>query len=412
MGAKQNIENECVVVGGGMVGMSLALGLAQAGVETLLLDAEPPRASDASDTRASAISYGSRLLLERIGVWRRIEKHACPIRNISVSDGSWRRPFFTASVHYDYRQVRKQGDWKEPFGHIVENRHIRAALAAMVADQPGLRLRAPARLVALAARPNRIEADLADGSQVVSMLLIGADGRNSAVRRLAGIAARDVDYRQVALACTIAHEKPHRDIAHERFLPAGPIAVLPMTDENGIHRSSIVWVERPDLVPLLLSRDADQLGQEIMRRFGERLGRIRVLGSVGAYPLRLTLAARYYALRLMLVGDAAHAIHPVAGQGYNLGIRDVAILLDTLVRARELGLDLGGALLGEDYEKTRLADSLLLAGITDGLTRLFSNDIAPLRLARDLGFFVFDRLPALKRLAMRHAMGLSSHGEG
>jgi 2-octaprenyl-6-methoxyphenol hydroxylase len=137
-----------------------------------------------------------------------------------------------------------------------------------------------------------------------------------------------------------------------------------------------------------------------------------VLGSVGAYPLRLTLAARYYALRLMLVGDAAHAIHPVAGQGYNLGIRDVAILLDTLVRARELGLDLGGALLGEDYEKTRLADSLLLAGITDGLTRLFSNDIAPLRLARDLGFFVFDRLPALKRLAMRHAMGLSSHGEG
>ncbi len=227
---------------------------------------------------------------------------------------------------------------------------------------------------------------------------------------MAAITARQFGYRQTAIVCTVTHEKPHNGVAHEHFLPAGPFAMLPMTDEvladGRRHRSSIVWSEDPRLVPMLLNLDDDAFGKEIERRFGMSLGQVRPLGPRFSYPLTMTLADTYVRERFALTGDAAHGIHPIAGQGFNLGVRDVAALAEVLVDAARAGLDLGSMEVLERYARWRRFDNLMLSTFMDGLTRLFSNDFAPLRLARDVGFAIFNRTMPLKRLAVRHAMGI------
>jgi 2-octaprenyl-6-methoxyphenol hydroxylase len=244
-----------------------------------------------------------------------------------------------------------------------------------------------------------------------AQLVVAADGKQSALRRMAGIAARQFGYEQTAIVCTVVHEKPHNGVAHEHFLPAGPFAMLPMTDEvladgSTRHRSSIVWSEDPRLVPMLLKLDDDAFGKEIERRFGLSLGQVRPLGPRFSYPLTMVLADTYVRDRFALTGDAAHGIHPIAGQGFNLGVRDVAALAEVLVDASRAGLDLGSIEVLDRYARWRRFDNLMLSTFMDGLTRLFSNDFAPLRLARDLGFAIFNRTMPLKRLAMRHAMGI------
>ena len=213
-------------------------------------------------------------------------------------------------------------------------------------------------------------------------------------------------YAQTGIVCTVAHEKPHGGVAHEHFLPAGPFAMLPMVDDDGVHRSSIVWTERRDLAPAMMALDDAAFAAEIERRFGPSLGRLRPIGGRFAYPLTLVHAERYVDHRLALLGDAAHAIHPIAGQGLNLGLRDVAALAEAIVDAQRLGLDIGDGLALERYERWRRFDNLMLMAVTDVLNRLFSNDLAPVRLARDLGLAAVNRLPPLKRLFMRHAMGM------
>jgi 2-octaprenyl-6-methoxyphenol hydroxylase len=264
---------------------------------------------------------------------------------------------------------------------------------------------APARLAEVSRQPGHVEAALEDGRRIRARLLIAADGARSKLRRDAGIAAAEFAYGQTGIVCTVAHELPHGGVAHEHFLPAGPFAMLPMTDHEGRHRSSIVWTERNARVSALLALDDADFSAEIEQRFGDSLGRIAVLGGRWSYPLRLIHAARYADHRLALVGDAAHAIHPIAGQGLNLGLRDVAALAEVIADAWRLGLDIGATDVLEDYQRWRRVDSLLLITVTDSLNRLFSNDLAPLRLARDLGLAAVDRLPPLKRLFMRHAMG-------
>jgi len=387
------IEAEVLIIGGGMVGLTLGCALAGAGIEVAVVDrADPAAQVDAGfDGRSSAIAHGSKLALDGIGVWQGMAPDAEPIREIRVSDGD--SPLF---LHYDHRDL---GD--DPLGFMVENRHTRQALFATARGLDRLHLVAPAGLRQLTRTPALAEAELDDGRRIRARLAIAADGRQSAVRRGAGIAVTAWTYDQTGIVCTVAHERPHRGIAQERFLAAGPFAILPLTG----NRSSLVWTERADLAPDIMALDDTRFHDEMARRFGDFLGDLELTGPRWSYPLALSHAARYADTRLALVGDAAHALHPIAGQGLNLGLRDVAALSEVLVDARRLGLDIGGADVLGRYARWRRVDTTVLLAVTDVLNRLFSNDIAPLRLARDLGLAAVNQLPPLKRLFMRHAMG-------
>ncbi len=395
---------EVLIVGGGMVGLTLGLTLAGAGVEVVVVDrADPAAVQDAAfDGRSSAIAYGSQQALAGAGLWDAMAPAAQPILDIRVSDGRIGAGASSLFLHYDHRDV---GD--QPLGYIVENRAIRRALHAEVARRGGLRLLAPEQVAELEREPSGVAARLGDGRPLRARLAVAAEGRGSPLREAAGIRTTSWSYPQAGIVCTVAHERPHHGVAHEHFLPSGPFAMLPMTDaEDGTHRSSIVWTERRDLAPAMMALGPEDFAAEIARRFGDSLGRLEAIGGRWSYPLSLLHAERYVERRLALIGDAAHAIHPIAGQGLNLGLRDVAALAEAVVDARRLGLDIGEAGVLARYERWRRLDTLLLIAATDGLNRLFSNDLPPLRLARDLGLAAVDRLPPLKRLFMGHAMGL------
>jgi 2-octaprenyl-6-methoxyphenol hydroxylase len=390
---------DVVVLGGGLVGLSTAAALGQAGLAVIAVDREKTAvaAADPFDGRGSAIAWGSAQALRGIGLWPMLEPHAAPIEEIRVSDGDSK-----LFLHYDHEQVGGN-----PLGYIIENRFTRRALYARLAALPSVALLAPAHAVRVERSATRVSVGLADGREIRARLVIAADGRESPTRKAAGIGVMRWSYHQTGIVCSIAHEKPHRGMAHERFLPAGPFAVLPLPDsETGEHRSSIVWTERDELVPAMMALSDTQFAQEIAHRFGDSLGAIAVAGPRWAYPLSLLQADRYTDLRLALAGDAAHVMHPIAGQGFNLGLRDVAALAECVVDAHRLGLDIGAADVLERYARWRRFDTMTLLAVTDGLVRLFSNDIAPLRLARDLGLGVVQQLPALKRFFMRHAMGV------
>lgn len=393
---------EAIIAGGGLVGLALAAALARAGIDTLVVDRDPPSAvlDPAFDGRASAIAYGSRRILEGIGLWPLVADGAAPIREIRVVDGA--SPLF---LHYDHRDLGGQlGD--QPLGHIVENRVLRHGLDRLAAGLPNLRRLTPRSAAAIDRDAHGVTVTLADGATLRGRLLVAADGKGSVVRAAAGIGVRQYPYAQTAIVTTAVHEAPHRDVAIEHFLPAGPFAILPLVPAPGQpHRSSLVWTERTALAPGLLALDEERFAAELAARFGDHWGRVRPTGPRFAYPLGLQWADRFVCDRLALVGDAAHVIHPIAGQGLNLGIRDLAALAETVVDARRLGLDIGAPDALRRYAAWRQLDTVALGAVTDGLNRLFSNDLPPLRAARRLGLAAVHRLPALKRLFMRHAMG-------
>ncbi|MGB8275689.1 MAG: UbiH/UbiF/VisC/COQ6 family ubiquinone biosynthesis hydroxylase [Alphaproteobacteria bacterium] len=392
---------DVLIVGGGFVGMTLASALSKAGLTTVLVDREKAEASLGSqaDGRASAIAFGSAQVLRGVGVFERLEPDAEPILDIRVSDRD--SPLF---LHYDHRELagRISADGVPPFGYIIENRHILAALHRHLGDLANVKAIRGVTVSELTRGPGGVTACLSDGTEIEASLVAAADGRNSALRRDAGIPVARWGYGQTAIVLTVAHEKPHRGVAHERFLPAGPFAILPMRG----NRSSIVWTERTELVPPILRLDEAAFAAQLHRRFGDFLGRIEPVGPRWSYPLGLLHADRYVDERLVLVGDAAHAIHPIAGQGLNLGIRDVAALAEVLCDAKRLGLDIGARDVVERYQRWRRFDSFVLIAATDSLNRLFSNDIAPVQLVRDIGLAAVNRAPPLKRLFMRHAMGI------
>jgi 2-octaprenyl-6-methoxyphenol hydroxylase len=414
---RRNSYPEIAIVGGGLVGMTLAAATSRAGIPTTLIEAEPLDAMTEAtfDGRSSAIAYGSQQVLAAVGAWEYLEADASPIRQIRVSDGGWRAglgkfahesPFFVHYSHNDLPEGAIAKGAQPPFGWIVENRAIRRGLLKLLADAPNLTHIAAARVTDIQFESGRAGLQLQDGRVIEARLVIAADGRHSAVRRLAGIGFKEFGYNQTAIVCTVAHERDHQGTAHENFLLAGPFAMLPMTDAEGLHRSSIVWTEDPRIVPWMLSLDDQSFAAEIERRFGTTLGKLKPVGPRFSYPMRVLLADAYVKDGVALVGDTAHAIHPVAGQGFNLGVRDVAALAEALVDGHRLGLDLGSLAVLENYARWRRFDNLLLTGFTDGLVRLFSNDLPPVRLARDLGFFAFNLTRPLKRMAMRHAMGV------
>lgn len=389
------IETEVLIVGGGMVGMTLAVALAGAGIDVVVLDRESAAAhmDAAFDGRTSAIAWGSAQVLSGIGLWQAMVPDAEPIREIRVSDGP-----SLLFLHYRHEEVADH-----PLGYIVENRNTRRVLFETLATLKKAKLLAPTQLASLARDGGKACAILEDGRAIEAQLVVSAEGRNARLRKEAGITATEWSYPQTGIVCTIHHEKPHRGVAHERFLPAGPLAVLPMT---GGHRSSIVWTEHGRLAPALLALDDDAFSAELQRRFGPYLGKLRIEGRRWSYPLALLHATRYVDERLVLIGDAAHAIHPIAGQGLNLGLRDVAALAEILVDAHRLGLDLGSGDLLQHYQRWRRFDNTALMVVTDVLNRLFSNDVPLIRAVRDLGIGIVNELPPLRRLFMRHAMGV------
>jgi 2-octaprenyl-6-methoxyphenol hydroxylase len=386
---------DLLVIGGGLTGLALACAVAGEGLRVLLVERASLAATAAPpfDGRVTAIAPGSRRLLEAIGVWPALAADAQPILDIEVGERD-----SPLRVHYDHRQIGAL-----PLGHIVENRLIRTALLARAEALAGpLVLAAPDRVVRLDRRGALATARLESGMLAQAALCAVAEGRQSQTRAAAGIGVMRWDYDQTGMVATIRHALPHDGLAIERFFASGPFAILPMTG----NRSSIVWAADNRLARDLTGLDDAQFLDELTERFGDQLGALQLAGPRWHYPLSMVQADRYTAPRLVLVGDAARAIHPIAGQGWNLALRDVAALAELVIDAHRLGLDPGAGQVLARYERWRRFDSLALIAITDGLNRLFANDLLPLRLARELGLGAVDRIAPLKGFFMRHAMGL------
>lgn len=393
------MRTDVVFAGGGMVGLSLAIALARAGLQVVVVDRETPQSVQALDYdgRASAIALGSKRVLEGSGVWQEMAGAASPIWDIRVADGHPLRGVSPLFLHYDHADVGE-----DPFGWIIENRVTRQALHRVASRTDGLTLLAPATVARIERNPDRALAVLEDGREITASLAIAADGKFSKRREEAGIAVSGWKYDQVSMVATVRHERSHDGVAVELFLPGGPFAMLPMTE----NRSNIVWSEQKDRADRFMAMDDADFLAELKLRFGEWLGDIELTGPRFAFPLSLQQAARYTDQRFALIGDAAHSIHPIAGQGLNMGLRDVAAFAEVLVDAARLGLDIGSVAVLRDYERRRRFDNVLLAAVTDGLLRLFSNDVPPIRAVRDLGLATVNRLPPVKHFLMRHAMGV------
>jgi 2-octaprenyl-6-methoxyphenol hydroxylase len=392
-----------VIAGGGIAGLSLALALKQAlGGAFAVIVADPAFARQArADTRAYAVAAAAQSMLVSLGIWDKIANGAQAMTEMVVSDsrsGDVVRPVF---LTFDGEVEPGQ-----PFAYMVGSGALIEALTA-ACREAGVALRGEG-VTRFESGEGGVSVVLAGGEVLRARLLVAADGARSKLREQAGIGWVGWDYGQSGLVATIGHERAHGGRAVEHFLPSGPFAILPLSDGGRLgHRSSMVWTERNANVPALLSLDEEGMLAEIERRFGLELGEIALESPVTAHPLGFGVARRFVAERLALLGDAAHLIHPIAGQGLNLGLKDVAALAEVIVDAARLGLDPGAADVLEGYERARRFDTVAMGAVTDGLNRLFSNDATPLRLARDLGLGLVDRLPGLKRFFIREAAGVA-----
>jgi len=390
-------DTDVLIAGGGFTGLTLAIALRQALGPTFAVALADPSLgrSHADDARASAIIAAARRLFETIGVWPSVADEAQPILDMVVTDSRLAdavRPVFLSFA----------GDIEpgEPFAHMVENRHLVEVLEAK-ARELEIELRATA-VASFSAQPQEVDVQFADGSTMAARLLVAADGARSTIRQAAGIATHGWEYPQSAIVTTVGHERDHNGRAEEHFLPAGPFAILPLKGR----RSSIVWTEQTDEAERIVALPDAAFHDELEKRFKLHLGEIDVVGARRVLPLGFFVARSFVANRIALVGDAAHVIHPIAGQGLNMGLKDIAALAEVIVDAARLGLDPGSATVLEQYQRWRRFDTMTMGLATDGLNRLFSNRSDVLRLFRDVGLGMVDRLPGLKRLFMREAAGL------
>ena len=404
--APADLSADVIVVGGGMAGATLALALRSGGLHPILVERAPmsDQWEETFDGRASAIAFSAFRQWRTLGLGARLEPHAQRIEQILVTDG--RAPGAAAppapspfALRFDSAEIAERAHG-EPLGYMLENRRIRVALAQALAETD-IRVLAPASLAALEVEAGYVTARLADGRAVTAPLAVAADGRGSQARKMAGIGVVGWPYRQSGVVATVDLERPHEGVAHEHFLPSGPFAILPLTD----NRASLVWTEGRDQAKALMAASPEAFQAYLDRRFGEFLGRATAQAGRFNYPLVLELAERMTALRLALLGDAAHAVHPIAGQGLNLGLKDIAALAQVLVDARRLGEDIGSELVLERYARWRRFDNVMLAAATDGFTRLFSNDNPLLRLARGVGMGVVDAIGPARRFFMQEAGG-------
>lgn len=393
-------DADIVIVGGGLNGPALGVALAQAGLRVTVVDARPAgaRAEAGFDGRAYALALASKRLLSVIGVWPRLEAKVQPILQIKASDGvagQGPAPFF---LTFDHAELEEG-----PMGFMAEDRHLYAAFLAAMAES-GVQLISGETVVSQEVTAGGVVVELASGRRVSARVLVGCDGRASGVAQRAGIGRTGWGYGQTALVTAIRHEKDHHGIAQQFFMPSGPLAILPLP---GGHLSSIVWSETDAQAQALQALPDDAYLAALRPRFGDFLGEISLAGERFTYPLNLTLANSFVADRVALVGDAAHGVHPIAGQGLNLGLRDVGALAQVLIEAQRRGEDIGAADVLERYQRWRRFDSTALALGMDAVNRLFSNDNPLLRLGRDLGLGLVNAVPGLRRGFMRQAAGLS-----
>lgn len=392
-------DADILIVGGGLNGPCLALACAQAGLSSIVIDALPEdvRQGAEFDGRSYALALASVRMLRALGLWDGLEDEAQPILQIKASDGragEGAAPFF---LHFDSAELEEG-----PMGHMLEDRYLRRALLAAMEGET-LILHRPGATVVAQATEGAAQVTLASGEVLTGRVLVGADGRRSGTAARAGIRRTGWDYGQTALVAAIAHEKPHEGIAHQFFMPPGPLAILPLPG----NRSSIVWSERHADAKRLMAADDAAFLDHLRPRFGDFLGEISLAGQRYAYPLNLTIANAFVGERLALVGDAAHGVHPIAGQGLNLGLRDVGALAEVLAEAKRRGEDIAAADVLARYQSWRRFDTAALALATDGVNRLFSNDNPALRLIRDIGMGAVSAMPSLRRAFMREAAGLT-----
>nr|WP_244915052.1 ubiquinone biosynthesis hydroxylase [Rhizobium sullae] len=390
---------DMLVVGGGYVGLSAAVAVKQAAphLEIAVVEASPEHVWQ-KDMRASAVIAAATKMLEVFGIWEEILPEAQPITKMIVTDSRTSDPVRPVFLTFD-------GEVEDgrPFAHMIPNAVMVRALRG-VCDRLGIEIRHGLSASGLKTEENRISVTLSDGSMLESRLLVACDGVRSKLRDLAGIKTVTWDYGQSGIVVTVEHERPHNGCAEEHFLPSGPFAILPLTN----NRSSLVWTERTHDADRLVSDDDLIFEEELERRFGHKLGALKVIGEKRAFPLGLTLARAFVAPRVALAGDAAHGIHPISGQGLNLGFKDVAALAETVVEADRLGLDIGSINILERYQTWRRFDTFRMGVTTDVLNRLFSNDIMPVRIARDVGLGIVDRLPSLKSFFIGQAAGTAA----
>lgn len=389
------MDADVLIIGGGLNGPALALALARAGLSVCVVDGRraEARAEAGFDGRAYALALASQRLLAAVGVWKGLV--AQPILKVVASDGRAGEGASPFALKFDAAEIEEG-----PMGYMVEDRHLYAAFLAAMAAEPGIRLLSGETVVAQGAG----ELTLASGLVLRGRVIVGCDGRGSGTALRAGIRRQGWSYGQTALVTAIAHEKPHHGTAHQFFMPAGPLAILPLA---GGYHSSIVWSETDAVAAEIAALDDAGFLAALRPRFGDFLGEIKLAGVRFTYPLSLSLAERFVVPRLALVGDAAHGVHPLAGQGLNLGLRDVGALAEVLVLAARRGEDIGAIDVLERYERWRRFDTTTMALGMDGVNKLFSNDNPLLRGARDLGLGLVGALPGLRRGFIRQAAGLS-----
>jgi 2-octaprenyl-6-methoxyphenol hydroxylase len=385
---------DVLIAGGGLAGLALALSLRQASDGTLAVRLHDPAFARPPGRRAFAIAAGTRRMLETLGVWTEVAAEAQPLTAMDITDSTLDEP-----VRPLFLSFEGEVEPGEAFAHMVEEGPLSGALQA-AAERAGV-LFSPAAISGFRTGRETITAEAADGTSVAARLLVAADGAKSRLREIAGISFYGWSYDQSAIVGTIRHERPHEGRAVEHFLPAGPFALLPLKGD----RSSIVWTERRATADAILRRDPETLAAMIEKRFGLELGRITLETALRAYPLSLGLARSFIGERLALLGDAAHVIHPIAGQGLNLGLKDAAALAEAVIDQVRLGLDPGAPEALEAYQRSRRFDTAQMAVTTDILNRLFSNDLGPLRALRDLGLGLVNRMPPLKRFFIGQAAG-------
>ncbi len=405
MGELNQIKADVIIVGGGLVGLASALGLAGTngglGLKVVIVDTQvlDYTVTPEFDGRASAISKASRNMLEAIGAWAELEQHAQPISDIVVTDSELQDTVRPTFLRFD-----QQDNEKWPTAFMLENRFIRQALLAQVKKTKTITFFAPHKVTDMTVGPHIAEVTLDDNRVLSTPLVIAADGRNSYLRQQAGIKTIGWEYGQHGIVATIEHEHPHGGVAEEHFLPVGPFAILPLKNPC---RSSLVWTERDDIARELMGMSDAEFDRELGVRFGSHLGAVKRIGPRWSYPLSMQLAADYVAPRLMLVGDAAHVVHPLAGLGFNLGLRDAAALVDVVRDALHLGLDYGTVDVGENYQQWRRFDNVSAAFMMEALNRLFSNASPTVRQLRDLGLSLVEKSPMAKRFFIEEAAGLS-----